>query len=58
MDLIEYQVLLPNNFWDLAKRNEELNMMIDTLVLVTRITRFNELSILGKRILQFVFGGK
>jgi len=29
MDLIEYQVLLPNNFWDLAKSNEELNMMIE-----------------------------
>ncbi|PGW58083.1 hypothetical protein [Bacillus thuringiensis] len=29
MDLNEYQVLLPNKFWDLAKSNEELKMMIE-----------------------------
>ncbi|PEQ63636.1 hypothetical protein [Bacillus cereus] len=29
MDLIEYKVLLPNKFWDLAKSNEELKMMIE-----------------------------
>ncbi|WP_215560153.1 hypothetical protein [Bacillus mycoides] len=29
MDLIEYQVLLPNKFWDLAKSKDELNQMID-----------------------------
>ncbi len=29
MDLIEYQVLLPNKFWDLAKNNEELKQMIE-----------------------------
>ncbi|CDN36886.1 MULTISPECIES: hypothetical protein [Bacillus cereus group] len=28
MDLIEYQVLLPNKFWDLAKSEDELNRMI------------------------------
>ncbi|WP_242242689.1 hypothetical protein [Bacillus cereus group sp. BfR-BA-01309] len=28
MDLIEYQVLLPNKFWDLAKSKEELQRMI------------------------------
>ncbi|EJR66466.1 MULTISPECIES: hypothetical protein [Bacillus] len=28
MDLIEYQVLLPNKFWDLAESNEELKQMI------------------------------
>ncbi|WP_179958503.1 hypothetical protein [Bacillus sp. BPN334] len=28
MDLIEYQVLLPNQFWDLAKSKEELKQMI------------------------------
>ncbi|MGY2609511.1 hypothetical protein [Bacillus pretiosus] len=29
MDLIEYQVLLPNKFWDLAKSKEELKQMIE-----------------------------
>ncbi|AGE75841.1 hypothetical protein P9W99_18475 [Bacillus cereus] len=29
MDLIEYQVLLPNEFWDLAKSNDELMQMIE-----------------------------
>ncbi|PGU05086.1 hypothetical protein COD21_25360 [Bacillus cereus] len=29
MDLIEYQVLLPNQFWDLAKSKEELKQMIE-----------------------------
>ncbi|WP_176126985.1 hypothetical protein [Bacillus cereus] len=29
MDLIEYQVLLPNKFWDLAKSNDELKQMIE-----------------------------
>ncbi|MED0993636.1 MULTISPECIES: hypothetical protein [Bacillus] len=28
MDLIEYQVLLPNKFWELAKSKEELKQMI------------------------------
>ncbi|PFJ07796.1 hypothetical protein COD67_21530 [Bacillus cereus] len=28
MDLVEYQVLLPNKFWDLAKSKEELKQMI------------------------------
>ncbi|HDR3343520.1 TPA: hypothetical protein QCN45_006039 [Bacillus cereus] len=29
MDLIEYQVLLPNKFWDLSKSKEELKQMIE-----------------------------
>ncbi|MFA2857595.1 hypothetical protein [Bacillus paranthracis] len=29
MDLIEYQVLLPNKFWDLAKNKDELKLMIE-----------------------------
>jgi hypothetical protein len=29
MDLIEYQVLLPNKFWDLAKNKDELKKMIE-----------------------------
>ncbi|AQY37870.1 hypothetical protein P4V72_03365 [Bacillus thuringiensis] len=29
MDLDEYQVLLPNKFWDLAKSKEELKLMIE-----------------------------
>ncbi|MES9691983.1 hypothetical protein ABWK39_10790 [Bacillus toyonensis] len=29
MDLIEYLVLLPNKFWDLAKSKDELNRMIE-----------------------------
>ncbi|PFI53883.1 hypothetical protein COI76_14575 [Bacillus cereus] len=29
MDLIEYQVLLPNRFWKLAKSEEELKQMIE-----------------------------
>ncbi|WP_083596206.1 hypothetical protein [Bacillus sp. NH11B] len=29
MDLIEYQVLLPKEFWDLAKRKDELKQMIE-----------------------------
>ncbi|MEM5637245.1 hypothetical protein AAHB65_23190 [Bacillus toyonensis] len=29
MDLIEYQVLLPNKFWDLARSKDELKQMIE-----------------------------
>ncbi|HHY2674562.1 hypothetical protein ABEX53_28750 [Bacillus toyonensis] len=29
MDLVEYQVLLPNKFWDLAKNKDELKQMIE-----------------------------
>ncbi|MGX5507223.1 hypothetical protein ACWKTL_23375 [Bacillus toyonensis] len=29
MDLIEYQVLLPNKFWNLAKSKDELKRMIE-----------------------------
>ncbi|PGS62837.1 hypothetical protein COC69_31975 [Bacillus cereus] len=29
MDLIEYQVLLPNKFWDLARSNDGLKLMIE-----------------------------
>ncbi|MCU5485137.1 MULTISPECIES: hypothetical protein [Bacillus] len=29
MRLIEYQVLLPNKFWDLAKGKEELKQMVE-----------------------------
>ncbi|HHI3604969.1 TPA: hypothetical protein QCU10_001488 [Bacillus anthracis] len=29
MDLIEYQVLLPNKFWNLAKSQDELKRMIE-----------------------------
>ncbi|MGH0587148.1 hypothetical protein ACQVQY_13790 [Bacillus mycoides] len=29
MDLIEYQVLLPNKFWDLAKSKDDLKRMIE-----------------------------
>ncbi|EEM49784.1 hypothetical protein P4G85_09755 [Bacillus cereus] len=29
MDLIEYQVLLSNKFWDLAKSKNELKQMIE-----------------------------
>ncbi|MEC2552332.1 hypothetical protein P9W85_12960 [Bacillus tropicus] len=29
MRLIEYQVLLPNKFWDLAKNKDELKKMIE-----------------------------
>ena len=29
MCLTEYQVLLPNKFWDLAKAKEELKQMIE-----------------------------
>ncbi|EOQ06918.1 hypothetical protein [Bacillus cereus] len=29
MDLIEYQVLLPNKFWSLAKSKDELKQMIE-----------------------------
>lgn len=29
MRLIEYQVLLPNKFWDLAENNDELKKMIE-----------------------------
>ncbi|MED3271505.1 hypothetical protein BK703_16010 [Bacillus thuringiensis serovar silo] len=29
MDLIEYQLLLPNKFWNLAKSEEELKQMIE-----------------------------
>ncbi|PGO73530.1 hypothetical protein CN980_18890 [Bacillus cereus] len=29
MDLIEYQVLLPKKFWDLAKSKDELKQMIE-----------------------------
>ncbi|MGQ0517742.1 hypothetical protein ACT453_48550 [Bacillus sp. D-CC] len=34
MDLIKYQVLLPNKFWDLAKSNEELKVMIEQYFIV------------------------
>ena len=29
MDLIEYQVLLPNKFWNLAESKDELKQMIE-----------------------------
>ncbi|WP_192797651.1 MULTISPECIES: hypothetical protein [unclassified Bacillus (in: firmicutes)] len=29
MNLIEYQVLLPNKFWDLAKSKDELKQIIE-----------------------------
>ncbi|MGQ3739339.1 hypothetical protein [Bacillus sp. Fil] len=29
MDLIEYQVLLPDKFWDLAKSKDESKQMIE-----------------------------
>lgn len=29
MELIEYQVLLPNKFWNLSKSKEELKQMIE-----------------------------
>ncbi|MEK4578227.1 hypothetical protein [Bacillus sp. FSL R12-0074] len=29
MDLIEYQVLLPNKFWDLAKSKDELKRLVE-----------------------------
>ncbi|MBW3491816.1 hypothetical protein [Bacillus sp. FDAARGOS_1420] len=29
MDLIVYQVLLPNKFWDLSKNKDELKQMIE-----------------------------
>ncbi|HEF1852271.1 MULTISPECIES: hypothetical protein [Bacillus cereus group] len=29
MRLIEYQVLLPNKFWDLAKSKKELKQMVE-----------------------------
>ncbi|PEO40083.1 hypothetical protein [Bacillus wiedmannii] len=29
MNLIEYQVLLPNRFWDLAESEDELKQMIE-----------------------------
>ncbi|HDR6243982.1 hypothetical protein [Bacillus cereus] len=29
MRLIEYQVLLPNKFWDLAKSKEELKQLVE-----------------------------
>ncbi|MEB8647757.1 hypothetical protein COL00_26530 [Bacillus cereus] len=29
MDLIEYEVLLPNKFWSLAKSKDELKQMIE-----------------------------
>ncbi|PGS79281.1 hypothetical protein COC69_12525 [Bacillus cereus] len=29
MDLIEYQVLLPNKFWDLVQSKDELKIMIE-----------------------------
>ncbi|SCM90445.1 Phage protein [Bacillus mycoides] len=29
MHLVHYQVLLPNKFWELAKRKEELKLMIN-----------------------------
>ncbi|HDR4874144.1 hypothetical protein ACTFRD_30415 [Bacillus cereus group sp. MYBK249-1] len=29
MDLNEYQVLLPNKFWDLAESKDELKQMIE-----------------------------
>ncbi|MBJ8039014.1 hypothetical protein COM05_17045 [Bacillus toyonensis] len=29
MDLVEYQVLLPNKFWDLAESKDELKKMLE-----------------------------
>ncbi|MED0902471.1 hypothetical protein [Bacillus nitratireducens] len=29
MDLVVYQVLLPNKYWELAKNGEELKQMIE-----------------------------
>ncbi|PFL23213.1 hypothetical protein COJ07_06450 [Bacillus cereus] len=34
MRLIEYQVLLPKKFWDLAKNKEELKRMIEQYFIV------------------------
>ncbi|MGS2746053.1 hypothetical protein ACVAMH_03925 [Bacillus zanthoxyli] len=34
MDLIEYQVLLPNKFWELAKNKDELKQMIKQYIKV------------------------
>ncbi|WP_075717314.1 hypothetical protein [Bacillus cereus] len=34
MDLIEYQVLLPNKFWDLAESKNELRMMVEQYFIV------------------------
>lgn len=34
MDLIEYQVLLPNKFWDLANSKDELKQMIEKYFIV------------------------
>ncbi|HDR7225073.1 hypothetical protein AAHH71_20795 [Bacillus toyonensis] len=34
MDLIEYQVLLPNKFWKLAKSKDELKQMIEQYFIV------------------------
>ncbi|EJR62803.1 hypothetical protein IK3_03123 [Bacillus toyonensis] len=34
MDLIEYQVLLPNNFWRLAKSKDEFKQMIEQYFIV------------------------
>ncbi|MFJ6034439.1 hypothetical protein ACIQFL_29520 [Bacillus toyonensis] len=34
MDLIEYQVLLPNSFWRLAKSKNELKQMIEQYFIV------------------------
>ncbi|MBX0352160.1 hypothetical protein COI41_27670 [Bacillus toyonensis] len=34
MDLIEYQVLLPNSFWRLAKSKDELKQMIEQYFIV------------------------
>ncbi|PEN49946.1 hypothetical protein [Bacillus toyonensis] len=34
MNLIEYQVLLPNKFWRLAKSKDELKQMIEQYFIV------------------------
>lgn len=33
MDLIKYQVLLPNRFWDLGNSKDELKQMIERYIL-------------------------
>ncbi|EEK89229.1 hypothetical protein bcere0011_23730 [Bacillus cereus m1550] len=57
MDLIEYQVLLPNKFRDLAKSKDELKQQKKISEFVIRIIEFKELSKADKHVLQFVLGG-
>ncbi|WP_144561615.1 hypothetical protein [Bacillus mycoides] len=35
MNLVPYQVLLPNKFWEQAKNEEELNQMIEKYLSVS-----------------------